>query len=545
MAIPILGAAALLGLRFTRQKQERQRQWRQNLVAQGIARGDEFLTTEEGQKLLKDVAGKEGLPLANAALMANRVVGQVRQGATQALQAPVRERTQLAAPGQAPPGGLQNIQQVPPQTQAAIQQAQAAQPGQAPTGQQAPSTTFTPGVSPLVRPAEAARRTQPVVEREATDVEVAQRFRRLSPTLQATIAGPELAKISLESMKTNAALEQARAVTKREFGKEKVEIVNQVRQATQQLPLAERRQILQRARQAQNFDQLAQVMTEVPGDQLFTVTLGGHKVKLTTEQLIETKKSPTLASLAVEAAKGSDQARAALDIYASARRQPGVSVNVPEQTFRVDLDKDGNVTGIRTGAAAEGGPEIPQTVITQSINKIQAGQSTLRLIEEAEELIVNRPNVASAWGDLLLMGQNLRALIMGVARPDPDEPSDKVAAFLEQIPTADISQFQMLETLLAFRLALEGNPQGRISDADFNNAKDALKTEGTLKNAGDFLPRLRTFKKLIQGSVEDAQRMLALARDVEAKGTQGQERPAPTQEEFRRRLEQRLREGAQ
>lgn len=187
-------------------------------------------------------------------------------------------------------------------------------------------------------------------------------------------------------------------------------------------------------------------------------------------------KSPTKASLALAAA-GGDPAKA-------------MQMMAPKG-FDFQFDRDGRLVSISQGG---GKPKPPQRVLSQAFMDVDSAVDTLSLIQDVRQLVQQSPEAASITGDMQLFAANLRDTVTNLATPKSNKDT-LVQKRLSEIATADLSQFQLLRSLLEFRLALIGNPDGRISDADIRNAQRALGTGRVIRSARDFLPRLDAFEK--------------------------------------------------
>lgn len=63
----------------------------------------------------------------------------------------------------------------------------------------------------------------------------------------------------------------------------------------------------------------------------------------------------------------------------------------------------------------------------------------------------------------------------------------------------NLSQLDMMENLLSYRLAKFNDPAGRVSDADFRAAKQSLGFGKALGNQADFMSRLDLLEQMLQG----------------------------------------------
>ena len=228
-------------------------------------------------------------------------------------------------------------------------------------------------------------------------------------------------------------------------------------------------------------------------------------------------KAPTKASLALAASRGDKEAQRALGFLAP-------------KGFSFEFDKDGRLVSVTQG---DGPARPPQRVISQAFDRVNNAVDTMQLIDDVDQLLSQNPAAATLTGDLQLFAQNSLDTILAIAQPK-DAKDTLVQQRLTDLRAGDISEFRFLRTILEFRLALVGNPDGRISDADIRNAQRGLGTRGAIRSGRDLRRRLAVFRRQAQRQYDRQSAILrSLRQEPPALPTGGRTAPSTPREQGR------------
>ncbi|MGI9490307.1 MAG: hypothetical protein ACR2RF_31340 [Geminicoccaceae bacterium] len=204
------------------------------------------------------------------------------------------------------------------------------------------------------------------------------------------------------------------------------------------------------------------------------------------------------------------------------------TVRLPDGTvrsFRRDdpaLDQALGQGGIRFSAQLQS-PDVAglggatTSTQTRAQSTLDAASDTLGVIQQFRESL--RPENIGLSGNLRELGIGT----LGQAESFRAWADDQTQGIIDQAissgDTLDLSKFavdpelssqRLLENVLAYRLAKIQDPDGRISDQDFRNAKLSLGTGKKLSSIGDVLARVDAFEKTVQRTQGIAQQRLGL-----------------------------------
>jgi hypothetical protein len=154
---------------------------------------------------------------------------------------------------------------------------------------------------------------------------------------------------------------------------------------------------------------------------------------------------------------------------------------------------------------------------TRAQSTIDTAQDTLGTIQQFREIL--RPENIGLSGDIRELGIGA----LGQAESLRAWADDQTSSIIDQVISSgdtlnldkfavdpDLSEQGLLENILAYRLAKIQDPDGRISDADFRNARLSLGTGKKLSGIGDILARLDAFEKTVNRTQDIARKRLGI-----------------------------------
>jgi hypothetical protein len=173
------------------------------------------------------------------------------------------------------------------------------------------------------------------------------------------------------------------------------------------------------------------------------------------------------------------------------------------------IDKLNAVTG--TTEFDPGGRRPPTKAnITRSQRAIDDGDFTLAITQELRDVMSSKN--LGAVGDVRLffqgVGQQFQAFGDAIIDHAIEHGNDELNLGVLFTLDENLSGQDFLENVLAYRLALANNPDGRISDPDFRAAKESLGFDRTFTGAGDVGARLDRMDSLVRKQQNIARRRL-------------------------------------
>jgi hypothetical protein len=181
--------------------------------------------------------------------------------------------------------------------------------------------------------------------------------------------------------------------------------------------------------------------------------------------------------------------------------------------FRLEVGRDGGVTF----SQGDGATGLPVSVQSRSIRTIDDSKGTLAIIDQFRDVL--RPENVGLLGDLrgLVFGAGQQAnvftqVLSGQAQEivgqirDTEGNNVKTSNFFDP----NLSKSKLLGNVLAYRLALANNPDGRISEADFRNAARSLGVEKLLSGSGEISAKLDALEEIVNTNVRIAEERLGI-----------------------------------